>query len=944
MDDLWREVDSTYPAESRLRALERLETAAALDAVAVADRLEELAARPGEQLEPAFRRVALRLRARHHRDEVDARSAISLPEAALRMELTESLVRQSDATSSVQLAEMALANHSFEAAPVLAYRLEIETDGPTRTILLQAIGALGGLDFLPILKVASRSTSEADRRGAIEGLAYLPGKEALRLLVERVGDKVASIRDRVLEILATVPPDPVLALATAIPQGRATGIRRGMVRWLAGRQLVEAEDLLVHWIGDPDPLVAGEVLLALADRRHPAARDRMTFLAGSDDPKVRRLLHLAQKRFHKAGGEGGTDSGMASGVRGTEARDPVSSPGESSSGVGGWGGSEADPEEPARSGPPRDPRPPASSLPGRPDELPSWAPERPAEAVWPDPESQVPPAPSEPARRQGDERSLETRDTVVGPAPAPAPAELPSEEIEARPDGGPAGRSSPPGPAATAPGASDWREPAPLLPRPDPRAGVGGGQLDIPAVASGPAPSSEPAPGSRDEPGPEATPGGPRVPSPPLPRAAPPRTGQVSWFRVGLLLGLLFALGATFRHYAAARRLEVTTDERRARLAQDFETLSKALVASEEGLATRFVEEDFQSLVPQFLPQVPMDPWGRRYRFEPVLRRVFSPGPDGLVDPPAPFVIRGSPPDDRFQFVDRSPSVMAVTFLDQEKERVVVVLPGTPELRLWTTPGSSRSPLQPIATSSGSRLAYRWHDPERNAFGAEVRRQEVVGGRDWEDPRPLAPPGFTIRTLAWMPDGSGLVAVGGPPEDGEGLWILEADAAPRPILTVEDLREPEGPSVSADGKRIAISAKDRKGTRRIAVVDLESPDGLGRNAVVWGPEGRAPAYSPVGETVWYLGPAAEGSVVAGTRSVRVWAGARSGDPRSQIRYTAEEELILLVASEPDRRLALATRSRVGVLLPKTGAVTWVFEAPGVVSGVAWPFPARLESE
>lgn len=102
--------------------------------------------------------------------------------------------------------------------------------------------------------------------------------------------------------------------------------------------------------------------------------------------------------------------------------------------------------------------------------------------------------------------------------------------------------------------------------------------------------------------------------------------------------------------------------------------------------------------------------------------------------------------------------------------------------------------------------------------------------------------------VAWLPSGKGFVFV----SNAHGPLALHlADALPssvpaKPLTLGLPLPDPETPSVSADGKSVAMSIATPGGGRAIAIYDLVT------HAVTVLGEGRAPSFSPRGKRIAFV--------------------------------------------------------------------------------------------
>ena len=239
-------------AADRMRAVRDLGEAVALADDRAYQELDALA----PELPPAEHRAAARylLDARRNsvRWEILSR-APSGGDGRLRRDITEVGARLRDEDASVRLATVqgCFEEANFSAAPALATRLAVERDPVVRTALARALGYLGGAAALPVLKRASRDESVDVRLGALEGLGYQLGEDAVRLILERTIDPVSQVRRVARGLVATYDPDVVLGLLERIPDGRGSRLLRGGIRsvqaWLGDARVDRLVTRLASW-------------------------------------------------------------------------------------------------------------------------------------------------------------------------------------------------------------------------------------------------------------------------------------------------------------------------------------------------------------------------------------------------------------------------------------------------------------------------------------------------------------------------------------------------------------------------------------------------------------------------------------------------------------------------------------------------------------------------
>lgn len=217
----------------RLEAVEKLTGTFASPHDASYLRLEAGMDQLAPSLREATRRCLLEVRRTSRRwDVLSSLGTEEPPRISTPLRTIAEDLRQGDLATRLQKIEVLVQEEAFEAAPVLATRLVVEFEPLVAAALARAVGFLGGNAVLVVLKKAARHSSRDIRLGAVEGLRHQSSVEALRLLVERLGDSEEQVRQAALEALGSRSPASVLSILAAFPAGRGGKILRGALPWL----------------------------------------------------------------------------------------------------------------------------------------------------------------------------------------------------------------------------------------------------------------------------------------------------------------------------------------------------------------------------------------------------------------------------------------------------------------------------------------------------------------------------------------------------------------------------------------------------------------------------------------------------------------------------------------------------------------------------------------
>jgi hypothetical protein len=193
-------------------------------------RLEDGLDRLPPLLREATRRTLLQVRRAARRwDVLSVLGAEEAPRISTPLRSVAQSLRQGDLPERLEHLEQLVREEAFEAAPVLATRLIVESEPVMAAALARAVGYLGGEATLVVLKKSIRHESRDVRLGAIEGLRHQLGEESIRLLVERLGDQEAQIRKAAIDALRSRSPEAILSLLAAFPQGRGNRIIQGAI-------------------------------------------------------------------------------------------------------------------------------------------------------------------------------------------------------------------------------------------------------------------------------------------------------------------------------------------------------------------------------------------------------------------------------------------------------------------------------------------------------------------------------------------------------------------------------------------------------------------------------------------------------------------------------------------------------------------------------------------
>lgn len=946
---LWEVAESDAPVASRVRALAALEGALLSEPGRYKDRVEALSRDSRLPMARAAGAMLWKVRRRLHQQELAASGGQIDTD---RLEMTEAMFDELGASTRAELAASAIEVAYFEAAGILATQLSQEEAPRIQGVLARAIGILGDEKLLPVLKQASRHDEAEVRMGALEGLFHQSGLQRTRLILERLPDSEARVAELARDLLEACAVDEVLTILEGIPLGKAPGIRRAAIPYLLALPDRRARALLVQYFDDGDRKLRAEAVLGLAKRGAPEAEAGIATLRAAGDAKLKKVADLAEREWKAATPE-----------------DPLPEPAAPAAPPPAQAA-------PVAATPPQDDAAVAETGPGsgvQPETIDSRV-----FASHPPPEDEL--------------ESFVNQDTMIGTAPAsaaptredpPEPGASPPEppqppEAEATPDvpaasveapGPQAEAAAPAGPVTSEP-AAPQAPPTPtpaaeqpaaeVAPSPDsPAPPPAGPAPDLAAVVAASSPTPARAPARRD-PAP-----------PPAPRGMSRRALGLGLFLVAIMSG---RAALWYQEYQARQKIDPVAQQ----LKRDFNQVLFAVESHEQETGRRLWSTRLDSLVPDRFEEVPGDPWGNHYRWDPVLRRVISLGPDGIADQGARVSDVGIEPNDRIRFAEKIPSPMAVSYRNGGRHEVALLIPGTADVHPFRIEGATAAPIMPRILPSGAKLAYLFNDPKTGALRAEWRRARAGISGQWEAPVPLLPPEWEARGLTWIPDGSGLVVLATPPVEatngGQVGLYLAGGAWEEPVLLGEGLRAPASPRVSDDGARVCFSAVDERGTRRIGVLGLPTEGRAPGATVRWGPIGEHPLFGPGGKSIWFVRnredegafgaldedpealalaedaglPPPGATPIGPVGGLFVWydhqAPDYSGEIQGELRLEADQPLGPPALSLRDKRLAVPVGEEILVALPRGGQSATVFRAPGPILAVAWPFQVPFAAE
>jgi hypothetical protein len=925
----WEILEHGEDLFSRLEALGKLEVVSrGFQDPVQRERVEGLLGTVPHDLEEALLRALVRsLRAEYFRGAGEGLS----PGVRAKNTLADQLLLEQGREERMKFIAASLQEHAFETLPVLVRQFKREDDHEVAALLAKALGVLGDKRVLPLLKKASRSDSVAIRLGAIEGLSFQGGRGRTQLLLERLVDPEAEITKAARKELLRLPLGDALDILEAIPDDKGAKLRRAAVKHLAsypGRPRVC--QLLERYMHSGNSLVAAESLLVLAGMGEPVAMNRIKDLEGSADKRMRKVLGLAKKAYDKAvASEYEAVSDLLAGAQ---------------SAVQSY-----------HSDPPLDP---VLSPPG-PD------PASPQDLAFRD--TFIGPAPvgtgtvpvcEEPPPAAPGAVSLSILNTVVSASEEPA-RKKPVELGNMLPDLGPSGdnpwdsvilvrQSEEPG---GAPGSSSAVPQAGLVtPEMDPSEDEEEPIepfFEIPTSFLEDSAPSSPEEEEFQEPHfdiPVTTPGTslPKVDAAPA-STSPVSSGDVSPLQVAAslqatpsrlsfrLLFLLFLVGGAGIAGIHAYRVGVAAkaaDKQQEQLATDFSKLARAIKKARARSRQPYLDQGLASLVPKYLPKLGRDPWGGAYGFDPTLDRLFSFGPDGVLNQLASPDSVGTPSDDRSLFLGEPPEPLVVSVQKQGKPYLLAFRPGETRVVEVHLTEEEVSPVRPVFALHGGRLAYLIFSPEQGKYLGMWRRLVVGKHPDKKAPEPVLPVGWDTSSLAWFPGGEELAVIATPPGAKEGVFRVKIGEVPRRLPHLgKDLAEV---TVSRDGKRIAWCATDQGGTRRVVFLGLSSLAA----APAWGPVGEHPCFGRKG-VLLYCGvdPRQAG------RSALF--GLRIGQERGDLLQSSPRRIASPMPSVRGDKIAYIEGNKVKVLNLSTRTTTPVFHSSEQILALAWPLPGKI---
>lgn len=295
LGELWETLEESRPLHERLAALAELEERLPVNEGEFVERLQRVAFFERAALGRAVRKLLLRWRRQaFHRETVSSSPTLKNYEEKSRADLALRALKDPGASTRLDFLEKAGREEIFDAAPVLANRLLLETDERTAGRMAEILGMLGRSSHVVALKRAARHDSPVVRRGAVLGLGHQVGRERTQLLVERLGDKERDVREAARRELEETPREEILDLVDKIPPGKVPEVKCEVMR-LLGDDLPHPRvvRLMQRYLGEPEPRVYSEALLALIQIGDETAKRRLENLRGLDDPRIQKVVAMA---------------------------------------------------------------------------------------------------------------------------------------------------------------------------------------------------------------------------------------------------------------------------------------------------------------------------------------------------------------------------------------------------------------------------------------------------------------------------------------------------------------------------------------------------------------------------------------------------------------------------------------------------------------------------
>lgn len=295
--ELWDVLEEARPLHQRLAALAELEERLPVHEAEFVARFQRLAFFERGPLGRAIHKLLLRWRRQaFHRETVSSSPTLTTYREQGRAELAVQALKDPGASARLDFLEKAAREEIFDAAPVLANRILLETDVRTLGRMAEVLGMLGRANHVAALKRVARHDEAVVRRGAVLGLGHQTGSERTQLILERLGDKDREVRDAARTQLEETPREEILALAEKIPAAKVPEVKCQLMRVL-GDELDHPRvlRLMQRFLAEPEPRVYSEALLALVQVRDAGALRRLESLRGVSDPRLQKVVALASQ-------------------------------------------------------------------------------------------------------------------------------------------------------------------------------------------------------------------------------------------------------------------------------------------------------------------------------------------------------------------------------------------------------------------------------------------------------------------------------------------------------------------------------------------------------------------------------------------------------------------------------------------------------------------------
>lgn len=202
----WETLSRGGDLDARLQALEELELFVEPGGQ-LENKLSLLSRSLRGPLEKAVFRVLLGVRRRaRHREVLTAGSNSRIGEHRINRSLqhARSTLKEGDARSRQNFLKGLVRKEFFEVGPALVAHCLREKDHVVLATLAVALGYLASEGSVRMLERLARHETKLVRLGVVQGLAYQSGRQAVVALLERLADTEEEVRDRALEVLASV--------------------------------------------------------------------------------------------------------------------------------------------------------------------------------------------------------------------------------------------------------------------------------------------------------------------------------------------------------------------------------------------------------------------------------------------------------------------------------------------------------------------------------------------------------------------------------------------------------------------------------------------------------------------------------------------------------------------------------------------------------------------